>query len=96
MEVVLLFSQYSWFFSQAQSRIAFLHPKHGSGYVAEFEMWESLLLEAIRANPWFTMLFLSETHLTLFQKVATLLSLGPWVKTMNPAGLEWMCCINER
>ena len=23
---------------QAQSRIAFLHPKHGSGYVAEFEM----------------------------------------------------------
>ena len=23
---------------QEQSRIAFLHPKHGSGYVAEFEM----------------------------------------------------------
>ena len=79
MEVVLLFCQYSWFFSQARSRRAFLHPKQGSGYVAEFEMWESLLLEAIRANPWFTMLFLSETHLTLFKKVATLLSLGPWV-----------------
>ena len=61
--------------SPRQSRIAFLHPKRGSGCMAEFEKWESLLLEAIRANPWFTMLFLSGKHLT-FKKVALCNKIG--------------------